>query len=98
VRRREGGGGSRRRGKGRRLCRPLSGDASVPVVFKKRRISESHSPGVVKGRGYSWVDHMDAALALMVADDLGSSAGELPLSSSHHYTSGEEHQKETCAG
>jgi hypothetical protein len=55
------------------------------------------SRGVVKGRGYSWVDHKDGALAFMVADDLGTNAGEFSVSSGH-YTSGEGHRKGTCAG
>jgi pentatricopeptide repeat protein len=51
------------------------GDASAVRALMSSR-------GVVKGRGYSWVDHKDGALAFMVADDL--SAGEFRLSSGHH--------------
>jgi pentatricopeptide repeat protein len=67
------------------------GDASAVRALMSSR-------GVVKGRGYSWVDHKDGALAFMVADDLGTNAGEFPVSSGHDYTSGEGHRKETCAG
>jgi hypothetical protein len=58
------------------------------------------SRGVVKGRGYSWIDQKDGARAFMVADDLGTNVGELTMFSDDEDTSGitEVHQDETCAG
>ncbi|KAK3152218.1 hypothetical protein QOZ80_2BG0156010 [Eleusine coracana subsp. coracana] len=69
------------------------GDASAVRALMSSR-------GVVKGRGYSWVDHKDGSLAFMVADDLGMDAGEFSVSSDHEYTSRitEGHQDETCVG
>ncbi|KAL6629115.1 hypothetical protein ACP70R_028880 [Stipagrostis hirtigluma subsp. patula] len=69
------------------------GDASAVRALMSGR-------GVVKGRGYSWVDHKDGVRAFMVADDLGADAGERAMLKDHKYTSGttEVHEQETCAG
>ncbi|KAL6888468.1 hypothetical protein ACP4OV_009494 [Aristida adscensionis] len=69
------------------------GDASAVRALMSSR-------GVVKGRGYSWVDHKDGVHAFMVADDLGVNAGELTMLSDHDFASGitEMREDETCAG
>jgi hypothetical protein len=58
------------------------------------------SRGVVKGRGYSWIDHKDGVRAFMVADDLQTFSGESAMCSNQESTAGvtEVHQKQTCAG
>ncbi|XBI45684.1 hypothetical protein VPH35_110125 [Triticum aestivum] len=58
------------------------------------------SRGVVKGRGYSWIDHKDDVRAFMVADDLQTVSGESKMFSNQESAAGvtEVHQKETCAG
>jgi hypothetical protein len=55
---------------------------------------------VVKGRGYSWIDHKDGVRAFMVADDLQMFSGESAMFSNQGSTAGdtEVHQKETCTG
>jgi pentatricopeptide repeat protein len=69
------------------------GDASAVRALMSSR-------GVVKGRGYSWVDHKDGARAFMVADDLGTNVGQSTTFSESEDTSGiaEVHCDETCAG
>jgi len=69
------------------------GDASAVRALMSSR-------GVVKGRGYSWVNHKDGARAFMVADDLGMNVGEPTMFSDNEDTSGmtEGHLDETCAG
>ena len=56
--------------------------------------------GVVKGRGYSWIDHKDGVQAFMVADDLQIFSRESAMFSNQESTAGvtEVHQKETCVG
>ncbi|KAL5208067.1 hypothetical protein ABZP36_032502 [Zizania latifolia] len=58
------------------------------------------SRGVVKGRGYSWIDHKDGVRAFMVADDLGMDGGEFTMFSNQESISGatKVHQDETCVG
>lgn len=69
------------------------GDASAVRALMSSR-------GVVKGRGYSWVNHKDGSRAFMVADDLGTDVGERTMFSDNGDTSGmtEVHIDETCAG
>lgn len=69
------------------------GDASAVRALMSSR-------GVVKGRGYSWVNHKDGSRAFMVADDLGTNVGERTMFSDNGDTSGmtEVHLDETCAG
>lgn len=69
------------------------GDASAVRALMSSR-------GVVKGRGYSWVNHKDGSRAFMVADDLGTNVGERTMFSDNGDTSGmtEVHIDETCAG
>ncbi|KAJ1278039.1 hypothetical protein BS78_04G049600 [Paspalum vaginatum] len=63
------------------------GDASAVRTLMSSR-------GVLKGRGYSWVDHKDGARAFMVADDLVMDGSD------NEHTSGmtEVHQDEICVG
>ncbi|XP_024317926.1 pentatricopeptide repeat-containing protein At4g20770 [Brachypodium distachyon] len=58
------------------------------------------SRGVVKGRGYSWIDHKDGVHAFMVADDLQTDGGESKMFSNKESTAGitDIHQERTSAG
>jgi hypothetical protein len=53
--------------------------------------------GVVKGRGYSWIDQKDGVRAFMVADDLGADGGELTMFSNEDSIP-QVHQDENCVG
>ncbi|KAF8691154.1 hypothetical protein HU200_040266 [Digitaria exilis] len=69
------------------------GDASAVRALMSSR-------GVVKGRGYSWVDHKDGARAFMVADDLGTNVGQSTMFSDNEDTCRitEVDTDETCVG
>uniref|UniRef100_A0A0D9VCL3 Pentacotripeptide-repeat region of PRORP domain-containing protein n=1 Tax=Leersia perrieri TaxID=77586 RepID=A0A0D9VCL3_9ORYZ len=56
--------------------------------------------GVVKGRGYSWIDQKDGVRAFMVADDLGTDGGEFTMFSNKDSIpqATEAHQDENCVG
>ncbi|KAF0919465.1 hypothetical protein E2562_029466 [Oryza meyeriana var. granulata] len=58
------------------------------------------SRGVVKGRGYSWIDQKDGVRAFMVADDLGIDGGEFTMFSNENSIprATEVYQDENCVG
>uniref|UniRef100_A0A0E0JVZ8 Pentacotripeptide-repeat region of PRORP domain-containing protein n=1 Tax=Oryza punctata TaxID=4537 RepID=A0A0E0JVZ8_ORYPU len=66
------------------------GDASAVRALMSNR-------GVVKGRGYSWIDQKDGVHAFMVADDLGADGGEFTMFSNEDSTP-QVHQDENCVG
>ncbi|KAF2943270.1 hypothetical protein DAI22_02g053300 [Oryza sativa Japonica Group] len=66
------------------------GDASAVRALMSNR-------GVVKGRGYSWIDQKDGVRAFMVADDLGADGGELTMFSNEDSIP-QVHQDENCVG